>query len=195
MLQAPQIVDQMILKEMAAAINAALLKYAISGAGTNEPLGILNTPDIPTVAIGTNGGALTNTHLAELEEKLGLNEADQGKLTFICNPKTRRKLKVTSLDSGSGQMVWSPNSRDLMGYPTICTKDCPSDLDKGEGSNLSALILGDLSSLSVLQFGGLGITINPFTAYESVSFHVNAYFDVLVNRAGAFGAIVDIATT
>jgi hypothetical protein len=70
----------------------------------------------------------------------------------------------------------------------------PSNLSKGSGSNLSALIFGNWQDLVVGQWGGIDIVIDPFTAARKaeIIMTLNAWNDVKVVEPKSFAAIVDV---
>ncbi len=120
---------------------------AVNGDGTgNTPTGILNTTGIGIVPIGTNGGAPTWTHVVDLEGALADANADVGSLGYVTNSRVRSKLKVTEKAANTGQFVWEPGNEEgvgrLNGYRAVVSNNVPSNLSKGTGNNLSAVILG-----------------------------------------------------
>ena len=72
----------------------------------------------------------------------------------------------------------------------------PSDLKKGTGTNLSAMLFGNFSDVIVGQWGGLDIIVDPYTLKKSaqVEITMNAWHDVFVRHDESFAAIKDIKT-
>ena len=192
-------VEALVRKDLIEAQALALDIAAINGSGSsNQPEGILNTSGIGSVAGGTNGAAPTYNHLVDLESALADANADRGSLGYLTNSKVRGKLKKTALDAGSGLFVWDRlTGNELNGYLAGVSNNVPSNLTKGSGSNLSAIIFGNWDDLVIGQFGGaMDLVVDPYTgAKESV---VNVIcsndYDVLVKRAESFAALVDAVT-
>lgn len=170
---------------------------AINGSGSsNQPTGILNTPGIGSVAGGTDGAAPTWAHVVKLEKEVAIDNADVGKLGYITNPAARGKLKTVQLDAGSGLFVWDRDNM-LNGYRTGVTTNVPSNLTKGGGSDLSALIFGNFEDLVIAQWGGLDMVIDGYTqaANAQVRIVINSWWDVALRWAQSFAAMKDIITT
>lgn len=190
-----------IIKDMLSKVELA----AINGSGTGEPTGILNTTGIGSVAGGDNGAIPTEDHLIDLEKAVADEHADQGYLAFLTNPKVRRQLRKTPLDVGAGLRVWDLNGSNpatsgsignLMGYPAGVTANVPSDLTKGEGSSLSAIIFGDWSKLWLAQWNGFSVLLNPYTQshYNYSIFTIDSWWNVVVKQPKAFAAMTDVIT-
>jgi len=190
-------VEAFVTDEIVKAINAALEVAAINGSGTGQPYGILNTVGIGSVVGGTNGADPTSAHVISLEEAVASANADINSLGFLTNPKVRGKLKKTALDAGSGMMVWDLKAyNELMGYNAGVTMAVPSTLEKGEGTDLSALIFGDFSQLMMLQWGGFDIVVDPYTAAKTnqLNLVINSFWDIIIRNAASFAAMKDIKT-
>jgi hypothetical protein len=87
----------------------------------------------------------------------------------------------------------------LAGYSLASTQNVPSNLTKGGGTALSALIFGDWSQLLIGFWSELDILVNPYesTAYSKGNVQVRAMAtaDVAIRHALAFAAINDMITT
>lgn len=189
-------VEALVRNDLIQAQATALDVAAISGSGSsNQPEGILSTSGIGSVAGATNGAAPDYADLVDLESALANANADQGKLGYLTNSKVRGALKKTALDAGSGLFVWDRLSgNELNGYPVGVSNNVPSNLTKGSGSNLSAIIFGNWNDLVIGSWGNaLDLVVDPYTsAKESI---VNVIcsndYDVLVKRPESFAAMVD----
>lgn len=203
LLQSSPDIETLVRADLAATLAVEIDRAAINGSGVGaEPLGILNTSGIGSVAIGDNGGAPTWEHVLDLEQALALSNADAGALAYLATTKIRRKLKSTlkvSGDAGAG-FVWQdgnePGVGAMNGYRAMASNNLPSTLTKGTGTNLSALILGNWSDLFIGQWGGLDILVDPFSLSTSGGFRVTAFLDVdiALRRAASFAAIKDAVT-
>lgn len=196
LIQTAPSVEAMLRQDLENSIIEALEIAAINGLGTaNQPLGILNTAGIGSVVGGANGGAITRSTLIALAAAV---EAQNVRLTnpgYLINVPTKAKLMDTRTDAGSGLFVL--DSLDtLMGYKYATTQEVPSNLVKGTGTGLSAAIFGNWSDLLVGQWGGLDLTVDPYTLATNgqIRIIIQSFFDVLVQRPKAFAAIKDIIT-
>lgn len=167
---------------------------AIAGTGSsNQPTGILNTSGIGSVAIGTNGGNLTWAKVVALETAINNDNANRGKLGYLTNAKVWGALKSIEKASNTARFLLDDNGR-LNGYKVDWTTLVPSNLTKGTGTGLSALIFGNWEDLWVGEWGGIDLVVDPFTLATTaeIRFVLNAWNDVKVVEPKSFAAIQDI---
>lgn len=177
--------------------HAVLLESAaIAGKGTDdEPKGILNTTGIGAVAMGTNGAAITWPKVVELETKVNAVNANRGKMAYLTNAKVFGALKTTEKVSGSGRFIMEDVAVGRCnGYVAEYSNLVPSNLTKGSGSDLSAMIFGNFQDLYIGQWGGLDIVVDPYSSKKTAEIEIclNAWNDVLVAEPKSFAAIKDI---
>jgi HK97 family phage major capsid protein/HK97 family phage prohead protease len=206
LLQATPDIESIVRADLAGIIGVEMDRVAIAGSGlSNDPLGILNASGIGSVAIGTNGGAITWDHVLQLEEAIANANADDGALAYMTNNKVRRKLKGTtkvSGDAGAG-FIWSDEARDtsghgiLNGYRSAASNNVPSNLVKStSGAVCSAMIFGNWADVLIGQWGGLDILVDKITNGTSGGTRVIALLDmdIAIRRAASFAAIKDATT-
>lgn len=175
-------------------------RACFNGLGSSgQPLGLLQNSGIPVVALGTNGAVPTWDHMVSLEETIDDGNALEvgGKIAFVTSPKGRGKLKRTVLAGNTAaEMLWDRKEKTVNSYPAYSSRQIPSNLTKGSGTNLSAAILGDFSMCLMCQWGGLDVTVNPYSLDKSNSYRITAfsYLDFLVRYTEAFAKIVDMIT-
>ncbi|MDP1682712.1 MAG: phage major capsid protein [Burkholderiales bacterium] len=206
LLQATPDIESIVRADLAGIIGVEMDRVAVNGSGTsNQPLGILGTSGIGSVAIGANGGAINWNHVLQLEEAIATANADMGALGYMTNNKARRALKGTtkvSGDAGAG-FIWSDDVRGadgygtLNGYKTAASNNVPSNLTKGTSVGVcSAMIFGNWADVLIGQWGGLDILVDKFTNGTSGGTRVIALLDmdIAVRRAASFAAIIDATT-
>lgn len=190
-------VEQKIREEIIYSITEGVDEAAILGTGTNnQPLGVLNHTGITTLALGANGAALTRANLIAAETALATKNLNGRNYGWLINALTRGKLKGTQLDAGSGRFVMESND-SLLEYPVVMSNLVPSNLTKGTAAGTaSAALFGDWSELYIGQWGGIDLTVDPYTlAVEGqVKIIAQGFFNVLVHRPEAFVAFKDILT-
>jgi len=105
----------------------------------------------------------------------------------------RSVAKVSGTDS---KMILDDKS-ELFGYRVIATSLVPSNLTKGSGSSLSAMIFGNFNDLVVGEWGSLDIIFDPYTNSTTGAMRVTCFMDVdvAVRHAESFAAIQDLVTT
>lgn len=206
-LQATPAVQQVVERDLALQLAVAIDAAAIAGTGSsNQPTGILNTSNIGSVAIGTNGGAPTYDNIVALYQAVAEANADRGALGFLTNAAVKSTLLTTpKIGTTFPEFVWeSPDANDaraldgqMIGYRAAVSNNVPSNLTKGTGTDLSAIIFGNWNDLIVANWGGLDILVDPFTYSASGEIGIVAWqaLDIGVRHAASFAAIVDAVTT
>ena len=191
-------VDALIMDDMVKAHAAALDAAILAGSGSSgQPSGVLASAG-NTVAIDTNGGAITYAKLVEMEQAGGEdNGLLDGTLAYVSNAKVMGKLKT--IPQVAGYPWYLLNEGKVNGYPFYMSNAVPSNLDKGTSQThvLSAALFGAWSQVICGTWGGgLQFIVDPYTAKASGVLEVTAiaYHDVAVRHADAFAKIVDITT-
>lgn len=196
-------IEAIVRNDLARVMALGIDSACISGTGTSgQPRGILNTSGIGSVAMGTNGAALTNLDtFIDLERAVDVANALNGSLYYLTNARVvaaAKKLKDTS-----NRPLWTPDysnttlgtAGNLNGYPMANSNQMPSNLTKGTGTNLSAMIFGNFNDLLIGMWGGLEILPNPYGAgYNAGSVDIRSMqtCDVAVRNAVSFAAVTDI---
>ena len=201
-------VENFVRNRLSEAVNRALDYALINGDNSTQPFyGILNTSGIGSVALGTNGGALTYKSIVDLETQLAVDNADFGTLAYLTTPGVRGFLKTTKKDAGSGEFVWSDGQppvgqqgvrSDLLnGYRAYVSTQVPSNLTKGTGTNLHSVIFGNFAELLIGQWAGLDVVVDPYSSSKNalVTIVVNSWWDAAVRHAQSFAAIKDADIT
>ncbi|WP_160122435.1 phage major capsid protein [Rhodovarius lipocyclicus] len=184
-------VEALARNDMAQVLAETLDGAAINGSGSGaQPRGILNTSGIGSVALGTNGGALTLDAVSDLMGQL--DDANASGTGFLTNTKVvraARKLK-------DGQDRPYGLSVVFQGSPPAVSNNVPSNLTKGTGTGLSPLIYGNWSDLLIGMWSELDILVNPYesTAYAKGNVQIRAMLtcDIAVRHPQSFAAITDI---
>ena len=87
---------------------------------------------------------------------------------------------------------------ELFGYRVIATSLVPSNLTKGTGSSLSAMIFGNFSDIIIGEWSlGLDVLFDPYTGSSTGAMRVTCFMDidVAIRHAESFAAIQDLVTT
>jgi len=175
-------------------------EVAIEGGSSNEPSGIIASSTGNVQALGTNGAAVAYSDLVDMvklveEDNAILNDAS---VKFIGNPKVTSKLRSTSKQASGveGNFILGEDNR-ILGYDYLSSTLVPSDLSKGTGSNLSALIFGDFSQLMLGFYSGVDVIVDPYTGSSAGTTRL-AFFqdlDIALRHDDAFSVCKDIVTT
>jgi len=215
LLQATPGIEQLVRTDLIDGINVAMDLGILNGSGSSgQPTGIMQTSGIGSVAIGTNGGAITLEALVSLETELTIDNVpvDRNSVSYITNAKVMgnlKKLRAGGSTTGDGPFLVNDNLLAIgrgatpsvvNGYPIYVTNQVPSNLTKGSTSGTcSAVLIGDYSQAMVGLWGnGLEITVgedqDDFSkALTSVRGIVS--YDVAVRDPKCFAACLDVTTS
>ncbi len=193
LMQASPDIESLVRADFAAVLAEAMDTAAINGSGTGaEPTGILNTSGIGSVALGTNGAAFDMDDIIDLMGQVEDANADTGAMAFVSNMKVKRmaaKLKNADAEPFGLDKVFQ-------GVPRAFSNVVPSNLTKGTGTGLSALIYGNWSDLILAYWSELDILVNPFetTAYKKGNVQIRGMLtaDIAVRHVESFAAMTDI---
>ena len=197
MIQSDPSVEQIVRDDLLNAIAQKIEDVAIEGGGSNEPTGITGTSGIGSVAIGTNGGALTWSAITDLVKEVEVDNAaiNGNTLAYLTNPKVKSHMASTSkVASTDSVMLLDAPWNAVYGYNLAVTNNVPSDLTKGTLTTASALIFGDFSQLMMGFFSTPDVLVDPYTAGSTgaVRIRVMQEMDVAVRHAQSFAACLDI---
>ena len=198
LLQSSLSVEQMVQQDLATVLGLAIQQAAINGSGaSNQPSGLL-TLVTPGVIGGTNGLAPTWANMIALETAIASANADVGTLAYLTNAKVRGKLKGTEkFSAGTGAPVWAEGNTPVNGYRAAVTNGVPSNLVKGtSGATCSAIIFGNFADLMIGMWGGLDLTVDPYSGSTAGTVRVVALqdVDVAVRNVESFATMVDALT-
>lgn len=191
-------VEAMLIRDIETAMAEGLDAAAINGSGSsNQPTGILNTSGVNDITIATDGGVLTRNLLVQFETEVATDKALRGKLGWLTTPGVRGFLKSTRVDAGSGIFLMNSDAKDLLGYPLMASTQVPSNLTKGAGTSLHAMIFGNWEELIIAQWGGLDLVVDPYTASKNaqITLVINGWYDIGVKHAVSFCICNEINAT
>jgi len=198
-------VEEVIRNDLFTTIALKIDLAALRGTGVEyEPRGIANTPNINTVAIGTNGGAPTFDYLYDMQYELQKDNAYRGNLGYVFHPAVRRRLVKTkvaqfSTDTGGEYIVQPMTSESSlvswMGHPYKMTTQIPIDLTKGNSTNCTEIYFGNWSELLIGMWGTVELRASQetYTAFQSDQTWIRILqeVDIQVRHAESFCLIND----
>ena len=164
--------EALIRKDIVDAISNKL-EATILGAeagSTTKPAGLFN-------AVVADEADITYKDIVAMEQKL--EEANvSGNITFIASPYAKATLKTTAIGGTKSDVRMLMDSGEVDGYPVLVTN----------GMAKKGLILGNFNDLVIGQWGGIDLTVDPYTqaANGKIRLVVNAYFDAKPQRAASF---------
>ena len=199
-LQATPEIEGLIRDDFISTLATKLDQVALNGGGSNEPDGILQTTGIGSVAIGTNGGAITLDKVLDLKQTVAVDNADVASCAFVTNTAVENAL--SKLKDGNSAYHLSPyagavGTQQIANRSFMVSNNVPSNLTKGSSSGVcSAMIYGNFSDLLIGLFGESEILVDPYSAMQTgvTAVRIIQAIDVKVRHAESFGSIQDITT-
>lgn len=190
MLQSDPTIEGIVRNDLAWVLAAGLDAAAIKGGGSNEPVGVLATPGLQTVPLGTNGAAPTPDHMADL---IALPRV--ANVTASCAFLTNEKVRKVAMKEKDLQEQYYGVPKFFQNEPVAFSNQVPSNLTKGSGTNLSAIIYGAWSDLFIAYWSAVDVLVNPYhqdvASKGGVLVHAFLDADIAPRHVESFAAIVD----
>jgi HK97 family phage major capsid protein len=171
--------ETMLKRDIINALSSKLESTILgSAAGSStQPSGIFYN------GASTYNGALTYGNFVSMEADIeGANIVNEP--VYIMHPSAKALCRKTSIDSGSGRFVME--NGEISGLPVLITSNVASGLQTA--ADEYGIILGDFSDYIIGQWGGIDLTIDPYTQATAgkVRLVINAYFDAKPRRNSSF---------
>lgn len=187
--------EQIVRDDLIGTFAEKIDQVCIEGGASNEPNGVIADTNVPVVAIGTNGGAITYAKLIDMHKSVMENNASFSAPKFLINPATDAKLRQTLKSSGdtSSNFILGEDNR-ILGYDVLMSTNVPSDLTKGTGTSLSAILFGSFDQMLIANFSPVDVLVDPYSLSNAGSIRVNAYvdMDVALRHPESFAVIKDV---
>jgi len=198
-LQSSPLAEALILRDFRRGHANAIDRTVFTGAGTAiEPQGLIGMDGVGLVECGDNGGALDWPKVVDLWTEVAANNADRGNLAFVTNARVRGALmKLAKHETAvGGDFVWSDRGT-LAGHKALVSNVVPSDLTKGSGTDLSAIVFGAWDDLLVGVWGGLDVLVDPYSDGDRGAIVIRMFIDIdiAVKRPESFAMATDVITS
>lgn len=147
----------------------ATILGAVAGDAT-KPAGLFAGVTADTTAI-------TFADILKMEQTLEEKNVS-GNIKFIASPAAKAVLRTTAVGGTKSDLRMLMEGNEIDGIPTLVTN----------GMTSKGLILGNFNDLVIGQWGGIDLTVDPYTqaANGKIRLVVNAYFDAKPQRADSF---------
>jgi len=170
--QAPNI-EAFLGNQVVRAASRAVDQGVFAGSGSDQPVGILGTANLPS----ESGTSFALANACNMLEALS-NAIDDSKVTFIAAPNARKTLQQrVAVTGGHERFIWDDDR--VLNRPAYATPDMTSAI----------MLAGDFSR-AILGLWGVGfeLTINPYEDFEKgiQAARVFVTCDVSVPQVAAF---------
>lgn len=171
------------------------LAEAIDSAGfhgtgsSNQPQGIAANSSCPTVAINTNGGALTWAKLIELQTTVFGANAEA--MRYITSPVGYGHGLTTV--KVSGYPTYLMDNGMAAGLPVLRSTQVRKNLTKGTSSGTcTALFCGDFTQAMIGLWGSIDLIVDPLTAKPNIGIDVYQTADIQFRNPEGITKCLDI---
>lgn len=177
MLQSSLAAEAFVRDDFAKVLALKIDLACLYGSGSSgEPQGIKNTSGINTQDFA-GAGAPTWANIVGMESAVAADNALVGSMAYIMHPTLAGTLKTTEKASSTGQFIWE-NGNIVNGYRALRTTQMTSD----------EAIFGNFDDLIIAMWGGLDLTVDPYTSSNTGTTRIVALqsVDVGVRHAESF---------
>lgn len=175
-LQSTPAVEALVRDDLTQALALAIDKGALEGSGSSgQPTGILNTSGVNKPSAFA-AAVPTFAEMVALETAVAEDNALFGNLAYITDAATYGGLKTKAKDAGSGMFVLENGQAN--GYNVIRTQQATA----------GNVYFGNFSDCLIGMWGGLDITVDPYTSSNTGTVRVVALqtVDVAVRNPVSF---------
>lgn len=181
LMQATPDAEAIVRGDLVAAIAQAIDYAGYYGTGTsNQPLGLANYTGINAVDFA--GANPTYAELVQMETEIAADNADVNSMAYVLNARGRGAAKTTpKFASGASVsdagVIWEPGNT-LNGYRAEVT----NQVQDGD------VFFGNFADLVVGMWGGLDMTVDPYSLSKSGGLRIVVFQDVdfAVRRVESF---------
>lgn len=176
LMQSSLSIEALIRQDLARGLALAIDLAGFYGDGeSNAPVGIKETVGINSVEFA--GTQPTYAELVQMETEIGLDNADVASMAYVANSAFKGYAKTTLKNSGVSGHIWEPGNT-INGYRS----EISNQISTGD------VFLGNFADLIIGLWGGLEITVDPYTHSTKGRVRVVAMQDVdfVIRRAASF---------
>ena len=175
-LQSTPAIEQLVRDDLTQALALAIDKGALEGSGSSgQPTGILNTSGVNKPSAFA-AAVPTFAEMVAMETAVAEDNALFGNLAYITDAATYGGLKTKAKDAGSGMFVLEGGQAN--GYNVIRTQQATA----------GNVYFGNFADCMIGMWGGLDLTVDPYTASSTGTVRIVALqtVDVALRNAVSF---------
>lgn len=170
MMQSTPDAEGITRRDLANALAQTIDKAGYYGSGSsNQPLGLKNYNGIN--AVNFAGTQPTFAELVQMETEVASDNADIGQMGYVGNARFRGHCKTTpKFGSGTEATIWEPGG-SVNGYRAEITNQLA----------LGDTFFGNFADLIIAMWGGLDLTVDPYSLSKSGGLRIVMFQDVDFN--------------
>lgn len=167
MLQSTPDAERIVRNDLASAVALAIDAAGFYGTGGDMPTGIANISGINAVEFATSGKP-TYAETVKMESEIAADNADVNSMAYVMASGMRGHYKTTEKFSGTnGSPIWEPGNT-VNGYGAEVT----NQIQAGD------LFFGNFADLIIGMWGGLDLTVDPYSLSKSGGTRLVVFQDV-----------------
>lgn len=168
MMQSTPDAERIVWNDLVNALGQAIDKAGYYGTGTgNEPRGLKNYTGINAVDFAT-AGKPTFAEIVDMESQIAADNADINSMAYVFNALMRGHLKTSpKFGTGTESTIWETGNT-VNGYRTEVTNQVVA----------GDVFFGNFADLLIGLWGGLDITVDPYSLSKSGGTRIVAFQDV-----------------
>jgi HK97 family phage major capsid protein/HK97 family phage prohead protease len=171
-------VEALVRSDLAKTLALEIDRAGLYGtAANNQPRGLSLQSGI-NVADWALGNKPTYAELVQMETEIAADNADMGSMAYIANARFRGHAKTTrKFSDGNDGTIWEPGD-SVNGYRTVVSNQVA----------LGDVFFGNWADLLIGMWGGLDITVDPYTHSDKGRIRITQFqdLDYAIRRAESF---------
>jgi HK97 family phage major capsid protein len=188
--------ERIVRNDLTNSINVEVDRQALRGTGaSNEATGLMSISGVGAVAFS---GAPTWAKTLDMVAAVASANAEQGRLAFMMNAKTRAEFQKTLMATSTDSRHLTESPNELAGFPLLVSNNMAGSLISSPIVAGTALF-GDWTQLILGFWSGVDILVNPYhsSVFDRGGALVSAFIDVDVQarQAAAFARGTAITLT
>lgn len=182
--------DQVLRNSLAKSFALSLDYALLYGAGTSDPMGLVNWSGIGEVSLGTDGAQISSfdPFLDAIYEMHADNAGDM--TAAVMHPRTEKTLM--KLKNGEGLPLVRPQA--IASLPFMSTTQIPIDETQGASTDCSSIIAGDFTKMLVGMRTQLVIEVLRERYADALQYGLLCYLraDMVLEHPESFVRIVGV---
>lgn len=164
--------EGLVRRDLVDAVALEIDRAAIYGTGTNfQPRGLKNYNGMNAVAFGSQGGAAqapSYKELVQMETEIAADNADVSGMAYLGHTRFRGYAKTALKFASAGSATIWEQGGTVNGYRTEITNQV----------NQADLFFGNFADFIIAMWGGLDMTVDPYSLSKSGSTRIVVFQDV-----------------
>ena len=166
MMQSSIDVEALVRADLAMALALTIDKAGYYGTGeNNQPKGILKHTGVNAVSFAAANPSFAE--LVDMETQIAIDNADVSSMAYVTNAKMRGYAKTALKHEGIAGTIWEQGGT-INGYRTEVT----NQIEDGH------VFMGNFSDLIIGMWGGLDLTVDPYSGSKSGRLRIVVFQDV-----------------